>query len=293
LRQENIRILQAALDSTYMFGLYPVPGVVQIMSLVSHLHHHYDKRNVFGWLTRYCLPRYDLIDCISPYIYEQVLRIGIAPNKVFCAPNSFVDTNRYRPEKKNLQEVVFAARVHEFKSPDVYVNAIGSLCKKFPRAVFHLRGTGPLEEELKRRLSAIGLENRVHFGFLWDTSSVLNKSAINVNLEEADNYPNQSLLEGMASGNAIIATDVGLTRKLVDESNGILVPSSDVTALTNAVAWMLQHPAETVRMGKRSREKILHEHRLDSYLNYLTGIYDRAALILKRGHIEAAATPHV
>jgi glycosyltransferase involved in cell wall biosynthesis len=199
-----------------MFGLYPVPGVVQIASLVSHLPHHYDKRNFFGRMLRFCLPRYDLVDCISPYIYGQALRIGVPSDRVFCAPNSFVDVEHYKPKKKNPQEMVFAARVHKFKSPEIFVNAIGELCERFPQAVFHLRGTGPLEGKLVQRLSALGLGDRVHYGFLWDTSSVLNKSAINVHLEEDDNYPNQSLLEGMASGNAIVATDVGLTRRLVD-----------------------------------------------------------------------------
>ena len=90
----------------------------------------------------------------------------------------------------------------------------------------------------------------VHFEFVWDTSSILNRTAINVQLQEDDNYPSQSLLEGMASGNAIVATDVGLTRRLVDESNGILIPSPSATgALAKAIKWMLGHPTETLDMG--------------------------------------------
>lgn len=281
VRQESIGILQVALDPVYVFGLFPVPGVVQIASLVSHLHYHYDRGNFFGRLLQLGLPSYDVIDCISPYIYERVLENGFSPDKVFCAPNSFVDVNRYKPEKKNVNEIVFAVRVHKFKNPELFIDAISHIIEECPRAVFHLRGAGPMMERLDYRLGTLGLKDHVHSGFVWDTSRILNKSSINVHLEAEDNYPNQSVLEGMAAGNAIIATDVGLTRRLVDETNGILVPLSDPGALAEAVIWMLEHPTQTLKMGKRSREKVLRGQRLETYLNYIQSVYLRASSFLR------------
>jgi glycosyltransferase involved in cell wall biosynthesis len=280
IKEENIRILQVVLDSVYMFGLHPIPGVVQIASLVSHLRRHYDNTNLMGRVLRFCLGRYDLIDCISPRIYELGLQNGFPPNKMFCAPNSFVNVEQYKPEKKNVNQIVFAARLNDFKNPELYLNAINETHEQCPQAEFHLLGTGPLRERIKRRLHTLGLQCRVHSGFMWDTSRVLNKSSINVHLEEEDNYPNQSLLEGMAAGNAIVATDVGLTRRLAGEDNGIVIPPSDTRALTKAMIWMLEHPGETLKMGKRSREKVLREHTLDSYLKYIEDVYDRASLPL-------------
>jgi glycosyltransferase involved in cell wall biosynthesis len=111
---------------------------------------------------------------------------------------------------------------------------------------------------------------------------VLNRSSISVHLQQEDNYPSQSLLEGMASGNAIIATDVGLTRRLVDAGSGILIPLSDPEALSNAMIWTLDHPGATRTMGKRSREKVLREHTVGRYLEYVNELYDRASRLMKR-----------
>jgi glycosyltransferase involved in cell wall biosynthesis len=43
------------------------------------------------------------------------------------------------------------------------------------------------------------------------------------------------ILEAMARGKAIIATDVGAVSELVDDSNGKLVPPNDAKALANAI----------------------------------------------------------
>lgn len=86
----------------------------------------------------------------------------------------------------------------------------------------------------------------------------------------------------MAAGNAIIATDVGLTRRLVDESNGILIPSSNASALADAMIWMLKHPKETTTMGRRSREKVLRSNNADDYLSYIGELHDRAIMLANR-----------
>ena len=163
ISEEHIEIVQCVLDSVYIFGLRPIPGVVQIASMVSVLPHHYNKRNLIGHLLYFCLSRYDLIDCISPQIWDMVVRNGFPPEKVLCAPNSFVDVDRYRPEKKDANEVVFAARLHSFKNPELYLKAISSVSESFPHAVFHLLGTGPMGGYVADRLKGLGLQGRGAF----------------------------------------------------------------------------------------------------------------------------------
>lgn len=210
---------------------------------------------------------------------------GVPGHKVFCAPNSFVDTKRYRPEPKDPNSVVFATRLHKFKGPDYFLDAINRTYKKHPQAKFHLLGTGPLSEYVANRLSTFqGIS--IHYEFMWDTSEVLNKSSINLQLQQEDNYPSQSLLEGMAAGNAIIATDVGLTRRLVDASNGILIPLSNARALADAMIWMLKHPEETRAMGRRSRERVLRRHTIANYLTYVDGLHMRAGMLAKNLNYE-------
>lgn len=282
VEEERISILQCFLDSIYIFGLLPIRGVVQIASLVSALRRDYDTRNLVGRLLDFCLRRYCVIDCINRRSYRMVMEMGMPVDRVFYAPNSFVDVDRYDPRRKNSNRVVFAGRFHDFKNPEAYLDAITQAHERCPKAEFYLLGMGPLRERLECRLSVLGWPTYIHFGFIWDTSNVLNRSTINVQLQEEDNYPAQSMLEGMAAGNAIIATDVGETRRLVDQDNGILIPPSNSQALTEAMIWMLQHPKEASRMGKRSREKVVREQSLSSYLNYIGAVYEQASLSLRR-----------
>lgn len=285
---ENIKILHAHNDSVYMFGLHAIPGLTQIASLASIELRNYDPRGFFGRLLRLCLQRYDLIDCLSPQIRGYLQRNGISAEKIMVAPNSFVNVQRYRPAAKNTDSVVFATRLHDFKNPGLFVDAMERTYETYPQVEFFILGKGPLSEHIAGRLSALRSDIIAHYAFMWDTSAVLNNSSISVHLQQEDNYPSQSLLEGMASGNAIIATDVGLTRRLVDENNGILIPLSDSRALADAMIWMLKHPKVTHAMGKRSREKVLREHTIARYLGYVNELYDRADRLVGRQRMKSA-----
>jgi glycosyltransferase involved in cell wall biosynthesis len=164
----------------------------------------------------------------------------------------------------------------------MYVDAMERTYQAYPRVEFFLLGKGPLSEHITRRLSVLRSGISVHYAFMWDTSRVLNESSINIHLQQEANYPSQSLLEGMASGNAIIATYVGLTRRLVGENNGIVIPLSDSEALADAMIWMLKHHEATRAMGRRSRGKVLREHTILSCLGYVNELYDRASRLVRR-----------
>jgi len=264
-----------------MFGVHAIPGIIQIASLASIERRNYDRRGFFGGLLMFCLRRYDLIDCLSPQIRDYLLRNGISAKKIMVAPNSFVNVQRYRPAAKNTDSVVFATRLHSFKNPGLFVDAMERAHEAHPHVEFFLLGKGPLSEHIAGRLSALRSDIIAHYSFMWDTSAVLNASLINVHLQQEDNYPSQSLLEGMASGNAIIATDVGLTRRLVDEGNGILIPLTGSKALVDAMIRMLKHPQATRAMGERSRVKVLREHIISRYLGYVNELYDRASKLVR------------
>ncbi|MGD0177141.1 MAG: glycosyltransferase family 4 protein [Candidatus Bathyarchaeia archaeon] len=281
VKSEGLRVIQAHNDGVYILGIHPIPKVVQIASLASIERRNYDQRSFFGKLLQFCLRNYHLIDCLCPQIQEFLMQNRVPEHKIFCAPNSFVDTKRYRPEPKDPSSVVFATRLHKFKGPDYFLDAVDRVYSQHPQVKFHLLGAGPLGEHVASRVNGVRSRISIQYAFMWDTSQVLNKSSISLQLQQVDNYPSQSLLEGMAAGNAIIATDVGQTRRLVDSSNGILVPLSNARALADAMIWMLKHPEKTSAMGRRSRERVLRRHTIANYLTYVDGLHMRAGVLAK------------
>ena len=61
------------------------------------------------------------------------------------------------------------------------------------------------------------------------------------------------ILEAMASGTAIIATDVGAVRSVVDESVGSIIPARDAAALQRAIAEAAASDLTATRRAGRKR----------------------------------------
>ena len=121
----------------------------------------------------------------------------------------------------------------------------------------HVCGSGPLQ------LNIAGA--KVYSSV--DPFEVLSRAKISLSLQPLGNYPSQVVLESMASGCAIIATDTGETRKFLDESCAILIPY-DSEALFRAIESLLSNPERRERLGKAARVKVLSEHTIERYANY-------------------------
>ena len=80
----------------------------------------------------------------------------------------------------------------------------------------------------------------------------------------------------MACGAAVIATDVGLTARLVDPAVGRRVEPS-APKVAEAMIDLLQNQAQTAAMGRRARERVVRQHSMEAYVNYLEQLYHGCA----------------
>ena len=65
------------------------------------------------------------------------------------------------------------------------------------------------------------------------------------------------ILEAMAMEVPVVATDVGgISEQVADGETGIIVPPGDPKAISEAVIYLLEHPEERSRMGKKGRERV-------------------------------------
>jgi glycosyltransferase involved in cell wall biosynthesis len=88
-----------------------------------------------------------------------------------------------------------------------------------------------------------------------------------VSLQDTENYPSQSLLEAMACGCAVVATDVGLTRHLLDESCALLVPR-DPVALADALAYLLEKEPMRGSLGRNAQRIATSTHTIERFAAY-------------------------
>ena len=113
-------------------------------------------------------------------------------------------------------------------------------------------------------------------GWSEQVESVLSQAVAFVSLQRIDNYPSQALLEAMASGMAVVATDVGMTWKLVDEEVGRRV-QADPQQVAEAVIEILNNPAQAASMGLQARKRVMKHHSLERYLDYIQDVYEQAS----------------
>jgi glycosyltransferase involved in cell wall biosynthesis len=117
-----------------------------------------------------------------------------------------------------------------------------------------LAGTGPMEGELKRMTSQLGLEEDVFLpGYLEHPEDLLSLAQIAV-LPSWRESLGLFLLEAMAMGKAIVATEVGGIPEALGDS-GLLVPARDPQRLAQALGTLLENKSRRQELGRKSKQR--------------------------------------
>ena len=104
-------------------------------------------------------------------------------------------------------------------------------------------GWGEQEENLRKMVLEYGLDDNVHFlGKMRKTeiAKELRNSNVYVLPSRNENF-SVAILEGLATGLPVIATDCGGIRECLDDRNGIIVPVDDVDAMASAIKQMMEN----------------------------------------------------
>ncbi|MDE3018528.1 MAG: glycosyltransferase [Nitrospirota bacterium] len=227
------------------------------------------------WLYRRALKRAALVDALTESVGAVVKSEGVAPERIRVSFGSCVDTHRFRPAQAKKPWVVFSGRLIDEKNPLLFVEACARVHRLVPEARFFLLGNGPLRRPVEESIRRHKLDACTDVGWRDEVQEILGPALLFASLQRMDNYPSQALLEAMACGASVVATDVGLTGKLVDDTVGLRVPA-DPVSVAEALVRLLADPERTQILGERGRERVLREHSLDAYLTHLEGLYAAA-----------------
>ncbi len=145
--------------------------------------------------------------------------------------------------------VLFVGNLLPVKNPELLLRAFARVPSP---ARLVIVGKGPMREALEAHVAAAGLADRVRFtgpqlapqvAEHMRAADVLCMSSLNEGL------PNV-VIEAMASGLPVVATDVGGIHEVIDEPwKGTLVPSGDEAALAAALNEALSHPLDRARIA--------------------------------------------
>jgi glycosyltransferase involved in cell wall biosynthesis len=211
------------------------------------------------------------IDALSGSIRNGLIERGIDGTKINVAPCSFTDLSLCRPAPHKEKWVVFLARFIDEKDPLLLARSIPQVQSRVPDAHFYFLGQGPLQEELEHCLEEHQVAEHATIQFVAQPTDILNRASVFASLQVVENYPSQSLLEAMACGNAVVATDVSETWRLVDETNGRRVPPTP-DAVAEAIIELLDDP-RLAQYQAGSRKRVLTEYTPERFFEYITRVY--------------------
>jgi L-malate glycosyltransferase len=179
------------------------------------------------------------------------------------------------------------------KEDDIVIGAVGRLCteknykmlilafglvaKDVHNAKLVIVGGGQLEDQLRQTAADMGLTNKVLFlGPRTDVPEILKTFDIYA-LSSDSEGASQVLLEAMASGTPVVATNVGGNPEIIlDGQTGILVPRGDQFKFAEAILNIANDLQYRGKMAENGRNRIFEKFTFTQMVENYVNTYKRA-----------------
>jgi len=166
------------------------------------------------------------------------------------------------------------ASLFPVKDHVIFLRAAAIINQTMPHTRFALLGDGPLRSYLENLSQELGLASKViFFGEQQNVGTYLSTFDMAVLTSRTEGCSN-SLLEAMALGKPVVATDVGGIRELVHHGEtGLLVPSGNAEAVAGAVLSLIHDPEAARAMGRRAREHVASQFSVEKMVQQYQSLY--------------------
>jgi glycosyltransferase involved in cell wall biosynthesis len=237
------------------------------------------------WLTGWTLRHADLVTGDSQDLVEAIDAHG--PRRPAVRIHWGADTARFHPVPWAAKAGFGIASLRAWDDNyriQVIVAALGRLLQAAPEAPVHLHllGGGPREAELRALVRTLGLQDQVTFhGRVGDAEmqAVLAQCKVSVSVPLSD-ATSVAMLESMACGLPVLASDLPANREWLGDNEGLWVPAagrdSDADgALVAALLALWRDDARAQRLGERNLARIRHDGRRETQMDAMAAWYRR------------------
>ena len=204
-------------------------------------------------------------------------KLRIIPNGVSPAPESSVSREellaslelpkesmliglvaRLWPQKR-IKDAIWAADLLKVVRDDVHLLIIGD---------------GPHRRRLRQYRDQAEIVDKVHFlGERHDVADLMPHFDVVWSTSAYEGLSNV-IMEAMAAGRPVVATDIPGTNELITHGEtGMLFPIGDRAALAGCTKALLEQPEAAQRLGEAARERILDEYGIDKMVARYADVY--------------------
>jgi glycosyltransferase involved in cell wall biosynthesis len=265
--------------------------VTQVLgSLLENFSHRPHVSTCHGFfknrISRRVLPCWgDKIIAISLAVKEHLMKdFGVREEKIKLIYNGidvdrFATKNQGPPLNINLGQdhgpvIGIVARLSDIKGHVYLIRAMKHVLDKIPKALLLIVGEGRMKEELVNLSQSLGIEKNILFiPKVYDTRKVLSLMDIFVmpSLKEGLGL---GLMEAMAWGLAVVASDIGGIKDLVkDGHTGLLVKPRDPIGISNALLDLINNKQKACALGNSARNFIRQNFSLEKMVQETEELY--------------------
>ena len=279
--------------------------VAKLLKIPVVSHARGNETMFMGHLARMAARWVDEYVCVSSFVREaygldrfkpkeavKTLYDGLEPEAFSIDPLVREDRRRMlRLSEKDVAVGMFA-RFVEGKGQDQFLYAARELLRNHggDNVSFFLVGAdgvqneNPYEKRIRDLAKELSLEKKVTF-VEWQSDVKPTLSAMDmVVLPSFGEGLGLALLEAMALGKAVVATNVGGIPELIQNGKeGLLVPPQDPFLLAGAIQELIVDPTKRKNMSELARMKALTHFSIEKVAGELLGSYGRLLIEGKRG----------
>ncbi|MCK4234467.1 glycosyltransferase [candidate division WOR-3 bacterium] len=287
LKQERANIVHTHLFYANIYGRIAAK-LVRVPIIISTEHSNAPWRNKQRLKLKIRL----LIDRVTAKFCDRIIAISesvkdnliqwerIDPNKIVVIHNG-INIKKYQIMDKNRDGsssdsvIGCIGRLEPIKGHIFFMKAAARIFEKIRNVRFILIGDGSLRQDLEKLAQDLNISKRVSFlGFRDDIPELLSVIDVFVLPSLWEGF-GIVLLEAMAMGKVVVASDVGgISEIVVDKKTGYLCPPMDPNTLADIVVGLLKDPLKIRTMGLVGRERVKKHFTLDKMVEKTEHVYN-------------------
>jgi glycosyltransferase involved in cell wall biosynthesis len=245
------------------------------------------KERLYYIVDKLVLARYPRLIAVSGRIRQELVRYGANPARIVLVPNG-IDDELFKPDSRiratararlgvAAGDILIGAvgRLETVKNYDLLLSAFARIVLAHPETRLVIAGDGPCREALARQIDESGIGGAcILLGHRTDVAELYQAFDLFVQSSRSEGSPN-AVLEAMALGAPVVATDVGGTGDLIENGvHGRLVAPNDADALRTAMLDVLRDPDAARARARQARARVERDLSFAVRMHRVEGVYD-------------------
>ncbi len=184
-------------------------------------------------------------------------------------------------ESGGLVKIGLIGRLSPWKGQHIFIQAASLVSKKYKQVKFFIIGSALFDEnqyelEIRELVKSLNLQDCVEFvGFVRDVPKCMKDLDIVVHASTTGEPFGQVIIEGMAAGKPIVATNGGGVPEIVrDGETGFLVPMNDHIAMVSALSRLIENPEMAREMGAAGYKRVRNEFSIQKTAREIELVYE-------------------